>query len=98
MVMRAAKQCGLEVAEVFYEPVTKLCVVKRFDRTLSERRIKRFFKWLFLNLMLGNNDSHAKNLSLFQSKGDHDRPIFPSADGLIGGGWSDGTNENPLRQ
>jgi serine/threonine-protein kinase HipA len=119
IVMRAAKHCGLEVAEVFYEPVTKSCVVKRFDRTLSASRIKRlvqydfcqlsstrsdkkyeheggpgikscidiikknsarpapdlkrFFEWLFFNLMVGNNDSHAKNLSLYQLAGDGNR-------------------------
>jgi serine/threonine-protein kinase HipA len=94
-------------------------VVKRFDRTLSESRIKRlvqydfgqlssirsdkkyeheggpgikscidiikknsarptpdlkrFFEWLFFNLMVGNNDSHAKNLSVCQLAGEGNR-------------------------
>lgn len=115
IVMRAAKHCGLDVADVFYEPVSKSCVVKRFDRTLRPERIvrlvqydfcqlsgtlsdkkyeheggpglkscvdlikqnstrpaadlKRLFEWLFFNLMVGNNDSHAKNLSLYQLPG-----------------------------
>jgi serine/threonine-protein kinase HipA len=116
VVMRAAKHCGLDVAEVFYEPISKSCVVKRFDRTLHADRIvrrvqydfcqlsatlsdkkyeheggpgfkscvdvikvnstrpaadlKRIVQWLFFNLMVGNNDSHAKNLSLYQLPGE----------------------------
>jgi serine/threonine-protein kinase HipA len=116
IVMRAAKHCGLEVADVFYEPVSKSCVVKRFDRTLHADRIvrlvqydfcqlsgtlsdkkyeheggpglkscvdlikdnssrpaadlKRLVEWLFFNLMVGNNDSHAKNLSFYQLPGE----------------------------
>ncbi len=32
LVMRAASLCGLSAAEVFYEPMTQACIVKRFDR------------------------------------------------------------------
>lgn len=32
IVMRAAAHCGLPTAEVFYEPHTESCVVRRFDR------------------------------------------------------------------
>ena len=34
IVMRTAHHCGMPTAEVFYEPFTAACVVKRFDRTL----------------------------------------------------------------
>jgi serine/threonine-protein kinase HipA len=33
LVMRAAALCGLPTADVFYEPLTQSCVVRRFDRT-----------------------------------------------------------------
>ena len=113
IVMRAAALCGLPTAEVFYEPHTQACVVKRFDRlpspdgTLgrimqydlcqlsamaSDKKyekeggpgitqcaqlirhysavpavdLKNFVAWLFFNLYIGNNDSHAKNLSIYR--------------------------------
>lgn len=116
IVMRAAAQCGLPTAEVFYEPHTQACVVKRFDRTLrpdgglsrilqydlcqlssiaSDRKyekeggpgliqcaqlirqysaapavdLKHLLGWLFFNLYTGNNDGHAKNLSLYRDPG-----------------------------
>jgi serine/threonine-protein kinase HipA len=112
IVMRAAAHCGLPTAEVFYEPHTESCVVRRFDRvarpdgtlsrlvqydlcqlagTLSERKyekeggpglatcaelirhyssqpavdLRHFVGWIFFNLYAGNNDSHAKNLSIY---------------------------------
>lgn len=112
IVMRTALHCGLPTAEVFYEPLTAACVVKRFDRslrpdgslarliqydlcqlagTLSEKKyekeggagivacaslvrryssqpatdLMRLVQWIFFNLYTGNNDSHAKNLSLY---------------------------------
>jgi serine/threonine-protein kinase HipA len=111
IVMRTAAHCGLPTAEVFYEPRTQSCVVRRFDRmtrpdgtlarlvqydlcqlagTVSERKyekeggpdlatccdlIRRYstqpaldlrhvVDWILFNLYVGNNDSHAKNLSL----------------------------------
>jgi serine/threonine-protein kinase HipA len=112
IVMRTAAHCGLPTAEVFYEPHTESCVVRRFDRfarpdgtlvrlvqydlcqladTVSERKyekeggpglatcadlirrystqpavdLRHFIMWLFFNLYVGNNDSHAKNLSIY---------------------------------
>lgn len=112
IVMRAAARCGLPAAEVFYEPHTESCVVRRFDRlvrpdgtlarlvqydlcqlagTTSERKyekeggpglaicaelirrystqpavdLRHFVGWIFFNLYTGNNDSHAKNLSIY---------------------------------
>ncbi|MDB5820164.1 MAG: putative HipA protein [Rhizobacter sp.] len=112
IVMSTASQCGLPTAEVFYEPHTHACVVKRFDRvaradgSLSRlvqydlcqlagvvsdgkyekeggpgiaacaeviRRyssqpavdLRHFVRWIFFNLYTGNNDSHAKNLSIY---------------------------------
>ncbi|MDM0075252.1 type II toxin-antitoxin system HipA family toxin [Variovorax sp. J2P1-59] len=114
--MRAAAMCGLPTADVFYEPNTQACVVKRFDRieradgtlgrllqydlcqlagTVSEKKyeveggpgagrcaelirqystqpavdLKNFVAWIFFNLYSGNNDSHAKNLSLYRVPG-----------------------------
>ncbi len=112
VVMQAATECGLPTAEVFYEPLTGACVVRRFDRevradgslarlvqydmcqlaaTLSGHKYEReggpgieacadmikrystqpaidlrhFVNWIFFNLYTGNNDSHAKNLSMY---------------------------------
>ncbi|MGJ7509411.1 type II toxin-antitoxin system HipA family toxin [Variovorax sp. GT1P44] len=117
VVMRTASLCGLPTAEVFYEPNTKACIVRRFDRiqradgtlgrllqydlcqlagTVSEKKyeveggpgaarcaelirqysaqpavdLKNFVAWLFFNLYTGNNDSHAKNLSLYRVPGE----------------------------
>lgn len=114
LIMRTAAQCGLPTAEVFYEPLTQSCVVKRFDRVLrpdgtlgrlmqydlcqlsavaSDKKyekeggpgvarcaqlirhysaapavdLKNFLSWLFFNLYTGNNDSHAKNLSIYRN-------------------------------
>lgn len=116
IVMRAAANCGLPTAEVFYEPHTDSCVVRRFDRlvrpdgtlarlvqydlcqlagTVSERKyekeggpglatcaelirrystqaavdLRHFVGWIFFNLYAGNNDSHAKNLSIYNLPG-----------------------------
>lgn len=116
VMMRTSALCGLPTAQVFYEPTTQACVVKRFDRldradgtlgrllqydlcqlagTVSEKKyeieggpgaarcaelirrystqpasdLKNFVAWLFFNLYVGNNDSHAKNLSLYRVPG-----------------------------
>lgn len=116
IVMLAAAACGLPTAEVFYEPLTRACIVKRFDRVLradggldrlvqydfcqlsdlpSDKKyeseggpgisdcvqlirrhstapaadLKNFVSWLFFNLYTGNNDSHAKNLSMYEVLG-----------------------------
>jgi serine/threonine-protein kinase HipA len=116
IVMRAAAHCGLPTAEVFYEPHTQSCVVRRFDRcqrpdgtlvrriqydmcqlvgAVSQRKyqieggpslatcaglirlystqpavdLRHFVGWVFFNLYVGNNDSHAKNLSIYSLPG-----------------------------
>ncbi len=116
IVMLTAAKCGLPTAEVFYEPHTESCVIRRFDRlsrpdgtlmrliqydlcqlagTVSEKKYEReggpglttcaelirrfstqpaldlrnFVAWLFFNLYVGNNDSHAKNLSIYNVPG-----------------------------
>lgn len=116
IIMRAAALCGLPTAEVFYEPLTRACVVQRFDRQLrpdgtlgrlmqydlcqlsaiaSDKKyekeggpgaaecaqlirryssvpavdLKNFLAWLFFNLYTGNNDGHAKNLSIYRAPG-----------------------------
>ncbi|KQP22944.1 HipA domain-containing protein [Pseudorhodoferax sp. Leaf267] len=114
--MRAAALCGLPTAEVFYEPLTQSCVVRRSDRTaqadgslarvvqydlcqlagtVSDRKyekeggpglaacaelvrryssqpavdLRQLVRWVFFNLYTGNNDSHAKNLSIYYLPG-----------------------------
>jgi serine/threonine-protein kinase HipA len=116
IVMRAAAKCGLPTAEVFYEPHTESCLVRRFDRLVrpdgtlarlvqydlcqlvglvSEKKyekeggpglascaelirrystqpavdLRHFVGWIFFNLYTGNNDSHAKNLSIYHLPG-----------------------------
>jgi len=116
IVTRAAALAGLPTAEVFYEPRTEACVVRRFDRqlrpggklarlvqydlcqlagTVSDRKyekeggpglaacaelirrystqpavdLRHLVRWVFFNLYVGNNDSHAKNLSLYSVPG-----------------------------
>lgn len=117
IIMRTAKHCGLKTAEVFYEPLTRSCVVERFDRfrrsdgglgrliqydlcqlagTVSEKKyekeggpgieacaqlvrlhssraaldLKALAQWIFFNIYVGNNDSHAKNLSIYAVPGE----------------------------
>lgn len=110
IVMLAAAKCGLHTAQVTYQPISKACLVERYDRVRqpdgSLRRIwqadfcqllgkqsgvkyehdggptfkdcyellkssaqpaadrLQLLRWLFFNLCAGNNDSHAKNLSM----------------------------------
>lgn len=117
IIMRTAAHCGLNTAKLFYEPLTRSCVVERFDRfthadgtlgrliqydfcqlagTGSERKYEKeggpgvaqcaqfirqysaraaldlqgFAQWIFFNLYVGNNDSHAKNLSIYERPGE----------------------------
>jgi serine/threonine-protein kinase HipA len=116
IVMRIAAHCSLPTAQVFHEPTTRSCVVRRFDRvlradgslgrlvqydlcqlagTISEKKyekeggpgiaacaelirqyssqpavdLRNFLLWIFFNLYVGNNDSHAKNLSVYRVPG-----------------------------
>ena len=116
VIMLTAARCGLPTAEVFYEPLTRACVVRRFDRlvradggldrliqydlcqlagTVSDRKyekeggpglaacaaivrrtssqpavdLRHLVQWVFFNLFTGNNDSHAKNLSVYERPG-----------------------------
>ena len=112
LVMQLATKLGLGVAEAHYQPDTRACLIKRFDRqpdgrgglirlhqldlcqlagvasdvkyeadggpSLADCRrllkdvgvdaadMKRFLLWVIFNLYVGNNDSHAKNLSVLQ--------------------------------
>jgi serine/threonine-protein kinase HipA len=46
IVMRAASHCGLLAAEVFYEPLTQACVVRRFDRSVdADGRMARLIQY-----------------------------------------------------
>jgi len=115
LIMRTAAHCGMPTAEVFYQALTRCCVVRRFDRVAtasglsrlvqydlcqlagirSEKKyekeggpglaqcaalirkassqpavdLRNFVTWVFFNLFTGNNDSHAKNLSLYEMPG-----------------------------
>lgn len=116
LVMKVAAECGLRVANVFYEPLTRSCVVERFDRyarkeagvgrimqydlcqlsalpsekkyeaeggptlkdcadlirkfsTVPAADLKQLLEWVFFNLFVGNNHSHAKNLSIYSPPG-----------------------------
>jgi len=116
LVMKTAAECGLTVAHVFYEPITRSCVVERFDRyarkeggvgrimqydlcqlsslpsekkyeseggpslkdcadlvrkysTVPAADLKQLLGWVFFNIFAGNNDSHAKNLSIYSPPG-----------------------------
>ncbi|MFT3777610.1 MAG: type II toxin-antitoxin system HipA family toxin [Ottowia sp.] len=116
IVMRAAALAGLPTAEVFYEPHSQACIVRRFDRQLrpdgtlarlvqydlcqlagtqSDRKyekeggpglaacaalirrysaqpavdLRHLVRWVFFNLYVGNNDGHAKNLSIYSVPG-----------------------------
>lgn len=111
--MQLAAKLGLEVAQASYQPDTRACLVRRYDRAPDEqgrlRRLhqldfcqldgtpstikyesdggpglvrcrellqqagapamdlQRLIGWLFFNLLIGNHDSHAKNLSILQT-------------------------------
>jgi len=113
IMMTLAHRCGLPVATATYEPVTRSCLVARYDRMrLASGQLRRIWqadfcqllgipstikyehdggpgfrdcfdllgrstqpapdrrnllRWLFFNLYTGNNDSHAKNLSMIAS-------------------------------
>lgn len=113
IVMGTARRAGLDVADTFYEPLSRSCVIARFDRigrppAKVERLVQydfcqlsatpssvkyeaeggpglrrcaeiiraesaqpavdllRLVDWVFFNLYVGNNDSHAKNLSIYR--------------------------------
>jgi serine/threonine-protein kinase HipA len=108
--MRLAAELGLDVAEAGYQPDTRACLVRRYDRVPDKqgglrrlhqldfcqlagtpslikyesdggpglvrcrellqqvgtpaKDLQRLIAWLFFNLLIGNNDGHAKNLAL----------------------------------
>ena len=110
ILMLAAAKCGLNTARAVYQPVTRACLVERYDRVRQpdgsllrlwqadfcqllgkQSDVKyeqdggptfkdcyallkmsaqpavdrlQLLRWLFFNLCAGNNDSHAKNLSM----------------------------------
>ncbi|MGJ7457866.1 type II toxin-antitoxin system HipA family toxin [Halomonas sp. RA08-2] len=108
--MQLAAELGLGVAEASYQPQTRACLVRRYDRVPDEqgglrrlhqldfcqlagtpslikyesdggpglarcrellqqvgtpaKDLQRLIGWFFFNLLIGNNDSHAKNLAI----------------------------------
>lgn len=113
LVMQLAAGLGLGVAQASYQPDTRACLIRRYDRvpdgrggllrlhqldlcqlagkpsdvkyesdggpSLADCRkllkdmgvgaadLKRFLQWVIFNLCVGNNDSHAKNLSVLRA-------------------------------
>lgn len=121
--MQLAAELGLDVAEASYQPDTRACLVRRYDRVsdaqgnlqrlhqldfcqlagtpslikyesdggpglvrcrelLQEvgapaKDLQRLIGWLFFNLLIGNNDSHAKNLAiLYTDEGPRLAPFY----------------------
>lgn len=121
--MRLAAELGLEVAEASYQPETRACLVRRYDRVPDEqgrlrrlhqldfcqlagtpslikyesdggpglarcrellqqvgtpaKDLQRLIGWFFFNLLVGNNDSHAKNLAiLYTDEGPRLAPFY----------------------
>lgn len=108
--MQLAADLGLGVAQASYQPETRACLVRRYDRVPNEqgglrrlhqldfcqlagtpslikyesdggpglarcrellqqvgtpaKDLQRLIGWFFFNLLIGNNDSHAKNLAI----------------------------------
>jgi serine/threonine-protein kinase HipA len=113
LVMQLAARLELGVAPAVYQPDTRACLIRRYDRVgdgaggllrlhqldfcqlagkpsdvkyeadggptlalcrellrrsgLQAGDLRRFLAWIFFNLYVGNNDSHAKNLSILQA-------------------------------
>lgn len=121
--MQLAAELELEVAEAKYQPDTRACLVRRYDRAPDEqgglrrqhqldfcqlagtpslikyesdggpslvrcrellqqvgtpaKDLQRLIGWFFFNLLIGNNDSHAKNLAiLYTSEGPRLAPFY----------------------
>lgn len=121
--MQLAAELGLDVAEASYQPDTRACLVRRYDRMpdahgnlqrlhqldfcqlagtpslikyesdggpglircrellqqqgAPAKDMLRLIGWLFLNLLIGNNDSHAKNLAiLYTADGPRLAPFY----------------------
>ncbi|WP_346799316.1 type II toxin-antitoxin system HipA family toxin [Halomonas sp. Bachu 37] len=121
--MQLAAELGLEVAEASYQPETRACLVRRYDRIpdaqgklrrlhqldfcqlagtpslikyendggpglvrcrellqqvgTPAKDLQRLIGWLFFNLLIGNNDSHAKNLAiLYTDEGPRLAPFY----------------------
>ncbi len=121
--MQLAAELGLEVAEASYQPDTRACLVRRYDRMPDEqgrlqrlhqldfcqlagtpslikyesdggpglvrcrellqqvgtpaKDLQRLIAWIFFNLLIGNNDSHAKNLAiLYTEEGPRLAPFY----------------------
>ncbi len=121
--MQLAAELGLGVAEASYQPQTRACLVRRYDRVPNEqgglrrlhqldfcqlagtpslikyesdggpgltrcrellqqvgtpaKDLQRLIGWFFFNLLIGNNDSHAKNLAiLYTDEGPRLAPFY----------------------
>ncbi|MGY2461199.1 HipA domain-containing protein [Vreelandella sulfidaeris] len=121
--MQLAAELGLGVAEASYQPETRACLLRRYDRISDAqgklrrlhqldfcqlagtpslikyesdggpslvrcrellqqtgapaKDLQRLIGWLFFNLLIGNNDSHAKNLAiLYTDEGPRLAPFY----------------------
>ncbi|WNL38304.1 type II toxin-antitoxin system HipA family toxin [Halomonas sp. PAMB 3232] len=121
--MQLAAELGLDAAETSYQPYTRACLVRRYDRRIDAqgslqrlhqldfcqlagtpstikyesdggpglvrcrellqqqgapaKDMQRLIGWLFFNLLIGNNDSHAKNLAtLYTADGPRLAPFY----------------------
>jgi serine/threonine-protein kinase HipA len=125
VAMQLAARLELGVAQASYQPETRACLIRRYDRIddgaggllrlhqldfcqlagkpsdvkyeadggpslalcrqllgrsgLPAGDLRRFLAWIFFNLYVGNNDSHAKNLSILQAP-DGDYRLAPFYD------------------
>ena len=52
-------------------PNLKRCHQLLKQHGISGNDMKRFLQWIFFNLFVGNNDSHAKNISVYFPPGQH---------------------------
>lgn len=52
-------------------PNLKRCHQLLKQHGISGNDMKRFLQWIFFNLFVGNNDSHAKNISIYFPPGQH---------------------------
>ncbi|EPC03235.1 phosphatidylinositol kinase [Litchfieldella anticariensis FP35 = DSM 16096] len=133
--MQLAAELGLEVAGASYQPETRACLVRRYDRVPDEqgglrrlhqldfcqlagtpslikyesdggpglarcrellqqvgtpaKDLQRLIGWFFFNLLIGNNDSHAKNLAiLYTDEGPRLAPFYDLMSTTLYSGFS----------
>jgi serine/threonine-protein kinase HipA len=83
IIMLTAAKCGLPTAEVFYEPRTRACIVRRFDRMArADGTLARLIQYDLCQLSgtVGNDEGHGWHGNLEHSRGDSpDEPVTKDA-------------------